>query len=104
MNNFGRIPLCGMISQYNDTAPRPGPNNLALMIGKRLTMQGFLVSDHIDRTAAFRAEVGGYVTGGRLKSRETVVEGIAQAPQAFLDLLRGENIGKMLVRLGPDPS
>jgi len=74
------------------------------MIGKRLTMQGFIVSDYMDRTAAFRAVVGGYLAGGRLTSRETVADGIAQAPQAFLDLLRGENIGKMLVRLGPDPS
>jgi len=104
MKNFGRIPLCGMISQYNDTAPQPGPNNLALMIGKRLTMQGFLVSDHMDRTAAFRAEVGGYLADGRLTSRDTVADGIARAPQAFLDLLHGENIGKMLVRLAPDPS
>jgi len=104
MNNFGRIPLCGMISQYNDTAPTPGPSNLALMVGKRLTMRGFIVSDHMDRMPAFLREVGGYVAEGRIVSRETVVEGVERAPEAFLAMLRGENIGKMVVRVGPDPS
>jgi len=103
MNNFGRIPLCGMISQYNATAPTPGPTNLALMVGKRLTMRGFIISDHMDRMPAFLQEVGGYVAAGRIVSRETVVEGVERAPEAFLAMLRGENIGKMLVRVGPDP-
>jgi len=92
-----------MISQYNDIAPTPGPSNLALMVGKRLTMRGFIVSDHLDRMPAFLHEVGGYVAEGRIVSRETVVEGVERAPEAFLALLHGENIGKMLVRVGPDP-
>jgi NADPH-dependent curcumin reductase CurA len=94
----------GVISTYNATTPPPGPNNLMLMVAKRLTMRGFLVGDHADRKAAFREEVGGYVREGRIRVRETVVDGIAQAPEAFLALLRGDHIGKMVVRVGPDPA
>lgn len=104
MRPFGRIPLCGMISAYNATAPSPGPNNMMLMVGKRLLMRGFIISDHRDRTAAFRQEVGGYVASGTLRVQETVADGIAHAAEAFLALLRGDNVGKMVVRLGPDPS
>lgn len=102
MNPFGRIPLCGMISGYNADASTPGPNNLMLMVGKRLTMRGFIVGDHTDRRAAFRKEVGSYVRDGRIVVRETVVDGIARAPEAFLAMLRGDNVGKMVVRVGPD--
>src|SRR5438105_8719495 len=104
MKPFGRIPLCGMNSTYNAVTPPPGPNNLMLMVAKRLTMRGFLVGDHADRKAAFFAEVGGYVRDGRIRVRETVVEGIERAPEAFLALLRGDHIGKMVVRVGPDPA
>jgi NADPH-dependent curcumin reductase CurA len=101
---FGRIPLCGMISTYNAVTPPPGPNNLMLMVAKRLTMHGFLVGDHADRKAGFREDVGRYVREGRIRVRETVVDGIERAPEAFLALLRGDHIGKMVVRVGPDPA
>jgi NADPH-dependent curcumin reductase CurA len=104
MKPFGRIPLCGMISTYNAATPPPGPNNLMLMVAKRLTMRGFLVGDHAHRKAAFREDVGRYVREGRIRVRETVVDGIAQAPEAFLGLLRGDHIGKMVVCVGPDPA
>jgi NADPH-dependent curcumin reductase CurA len=104
MKPSGRIPLCGMISTYNAATPPPGPNNLMLMVAKRLTMRGFLVGDHAHRKAAFREDVGRYVREGRIRVRETVVDGIAQAPEAFLALLRGDHIGKMVVRVGPDPA
>jgi NADPH-dependent curcumin reductase CurA len=96
----GRAALCGAISVYNATEPAPGPRNMTLMVGKRLTLRGFIVSDHWDRMGDFAREVGGYLREGRLHYRETVVEGLDQAPRAFIGLLRGENTGKMVVRLG----
>jgi NADPH-dependent curcumin reductase CurA len=91
-----------MISTYNATAPEPGPNNLMLLVSRRLRMRGFIVSDHGDRQAAFREEVGGYLRAGRITVRETIVDGIERAPDAFLAMLRGDHIGKMCVRLAPD--
>jgi NADPH-dependent curcumin reductase CurA len=95
----GRVALCGAVSQYNATEPPPGPRNLALLIGKRLTVRGFLVSDHGDRMPAFAEEVGGWVGAGKLRHRETVIDGIENAPAAFIGMLRGENTGKMVVRI-----
>jgi NADPH-dependent curcumin reductase CurA len=99
MRNHGRIVACGAISRYNDEAPTPGPRNLFLMIGKRLTMRGFLVFDSMPQMPAFLNEVRPYLAEGRLRAKETVVEGLERAPQAFIDLLRGKNIGKMIVKL-----
>ena len=102
MKLHGRIALCGSISTYNATSPPPGPRNFSMLaIARRLTIRGFLVSDHQDRFRDFVTEVGGWVAGGELKYRETIVDGgIEAAPQAFIDLLRGANVGKMVVRLG----
>lgn len=96
---FGRVALCGAISQYNATEPPPGPRNLAMAIGKRLTLRGFIVFDHGDRMGDFLTEVGGWLREGRLRFDETVVDGIEAAPQALIDLFHGANTGKMLVRL-----
>ena len=104
MNTSGRIAMCGMISQYNATAPAPGPHNLALVIGKRLTLQGFIVSDHADRQPQFSADMGQWLAAGRIKWQETVVEGLERAPQALIGLFKGENVGKMLVKIGPSPA
>jgi hypothetical protein len=95
----GRIAMCGSISTYNAVEPPPGPRNMFQFVAKRLTLRGFLVRDHEDRRADFEREVGAWLREGRIVSRETVVEGLEQAPQAFIDLLRGANTGKMLVRL-----
>jgi NADPH-dependent curcumin reductase CurA len=96
----GRVALCGAVSGYNATEPAPGPRNLALAIGKRLTLRGFIIFDHADRQAAFLEEVAPLLRDGRITARETIVDGgIEAAPQAFIDLLRGANTGKMLVRL-----
>ena len=103
VNPFARVPLCGIISQYNAAEMPPGPNLGAVLVN-RVTVRGFIVSDHVDRRPAFLADCGGWVRGGRLKYREDVVEGLDQAPRAFIGLLRGENLGKMLVKVGPDPS
>jgi NADPH-dependent curcumin reductase CurA len=99
MREHGRIIACGAISRYNDEAPSPGPSNLFLMVTRRLTMKGFIVLDWARETTAFLKEVAPLVAGGQVKTKETVVEGLASAPQAFLDLLRGGNVGKMIVRL-----
>ncbi|HEY5388061.1 MAG TPA: NADP-dependent oxidoreductase [Thermoleophilia bacterium] len=98
----GRAALCGAISHYNADEPAAGPRNLGLMIGKRLTLRGFLVGDHVGRSAAFLAEVGGWLAEGRIRLAETMIDGVENAPAAFIGLMRGENIGKMLVRIGGD--
>lgn len=99
MRPYGRIALCGAISQYNDTEPAPGPRNLFQAIGKRLTLRGFIVLDHVNRGADFVNEVGRWVAEGRIKYRETVVDGIESMPEAFIGLLGGENLGKMIVHI-----
>ncbi|MEU8081473.1 NADP-dependent oxidoreductase [Catellatospora citrea] len=94
---FARFALCGAISAYNE--PVPGPDNMTLMIGKRLTMRGFIVSDHNDRMADLIREVGAWYAAGEIKAEETVVEGLENAPEALTGLLRGANTGKMVVKL-----
>jgi NADPH-dependent curcumin reductase CurA len=100
MNPFGRIAACGMISQYNNATPQPGPNNLAAIVRQRLTIRGFILSDHGDRRPDFVRDMAGWLRESRVKDRVTVVDGIENAPRAFIGLLHGENIGKMLVRIG----
>jgi NADPH-dependent curcumin reductase CurA len=101
MKNSGRIVLCGMISQYNVTRPPRAPSNLILAIAKRLTLRGFIVTDHLHRQQEFLARMGRWIAEGRITWKETVVEGIENAPRAFLGLFSGENVGKMLVKIGP---
>jgi NADPH-dependent curcumin reductase CurA len=98
LNRFGRVAVCGAISQYNVTEP-VGPRNMSLIISKRLTLRGFIVLDHNDRQAAFVEEVGGWLRAGKVKFDETVVDGLEHAPDAFLGMLRGENLGKMVVKI-----
>ena len=102
MNLYGRIVLCGMISQYNATRPAPGPNNLMLAVIKRLTLRGFIVTDHSERMPDFFAEMGKWIAEGKIKWKETIIEGIENSPKAFIGLFTGENFGKMLVRIGSD--
>ena len=99
MNNFGRIAVCGMISMYNATSAQPGPANMALMIGRRLKMQGFIVSDHLERRDDFLRDVSGWMREGKLKWEETILDGIESTPEAFIGLFHGENLGKMLVKV-----
>ena len=84
---------------YNATSPPVAPRNLALAVARRLTLRGFIVTDHANRFPDFAREVGGWLQEGKIRSRETVAEGLERAPEAFIGLLRGENLGKMLVRL-----
>ncbi len=95
----GRVALCGQISSYNATAPVPGPNNLGLAIGRRLSLRGFLVFDHQDLVDEYVELALAWIADGSLRNEHTAVQGLENAPQAFLGLLRGENTGKMLVRI-----
>jgi NADPH-dependent curcumin reductase len=109
LNNFARVPVCGLIAHYNDTRPPDGPDRLpglmAQILVKRLTLRGFIVSDFRDQQARFLAEVGPLVREGRVKYREHVIEGLENAPRALIGLLRGENFGKVIVSVsGEDRS
>src|SRR5712671_3234703 len=103
LNDFGRMIMCGMISEYNDQTPRPG-SNLGAVVRKRLKIQGFIVSDQRHRQAEFRAMAAPLVKSGQLKYREDIVEGLDHAPEAFIGLLQGRNFGKLLIKLGDDPT
>ncbi|MET9180009.1 NADP-dependent oxidoreductase [Kitasatospora aureofaciens] len=95
----GRAVLCGAIAQYNETTAPAAPRNLAMAIGKRLRLEGMLVRDHAALQPQFVTEVAGWLRSGELRTEETVVDGFENAAQAFIDLLRGVNTGKMVVRL-----
>ncbi|HEV2548355.1 MAG TPA: NADP-dependent oxidoreductase [Stellaceae bacterium] len=98
-NPFARIPLCGMVSQYNATDDRYGVKNLMMAVGMRIKLQGFIVSDHLDRWPVALKELASLVREGKLKYRETVTQGLENAPRAFIGLLKGENFGKQIVKL-----
>jgi len=102
MRAQGRIAVCGMIAQYNATEPPPGPSNIIMVIPQRLTIRGFIVSDYGSLMPDFIRDMGGWAKAGKLKWKETILDGIENAPKAFIGLFKGDNMGKMLVRVGPD--
>ena len=99
MRDYGRIALCGMIADYNEQEPQPGPRGMMLMIGRRLSMRGFIVTDHPEACEEYVEKAIGWISDGQLKYRETVAEGIENAAQAFIDMLKGGNTGKQIVQL-----
>ncbi len=99
LNSFGRVIMCGMVAEYNDTKPRPGPN-LMSVVRKRLKIEGLIVSDKPGRYAEWRELAAPWVADGSLHYREHVVDGLENAPAAFIDLLRGHNFGKLVIRVG----
>ena len=103
LNPFARIPLCGLISQYNAAELPPGPNLFPLLANRAL-VRGFIVSDHGDRFADFYRDCVQWLREGRVRYREDVVVGLENAPEAFIGLLRGRNFGKLVVRVGADPT
>jgi NADPH-dependent curcumin reductase CurA len=103
LNDFGRMVMCGMVAEYNDVEPRPGPN-LTSAVRRRLKIQGFIVSDQWQRFAEYRAMAAPLVKTGELKYREDIVDGLDRAPEAFVGLLQGRNFGKLVVKLGDDPT
>jgi NADPH-dependent curcumin reductase CurA len=98
LNDFARIPVCGLIAQYNAATPMPGPDMFSVL-RKRLTVRGFIVTDFAAREPDFQREASEWVRTGRLKYREDVVDGLENAPTAFLGLLRGRNFGKLLIKV-----
>ena len=104
MRLHGRVAVCGMIAQYNDTALPPGPSNFINVLPKRLTIRGFIVTDYASLMPEFLRDMVDWYRGGKMKWRETIAEGLENAPDAFIGLFKGENIGKMLVKIGPDPA
>src|SRR5438309_9440726 len=103
INRFARIPLCGLISQYNATELPPGPNLSPILVNRAL-IRGFIISDHGDRFADFHRDCAQWLREGRIRYREDVVVGLENAPEAFIGLLRGRNVGKLVVKVGDDPT
>jgi len=99
---FARFALCGMISAYNSVEPPTAPRNLVLAVTKSLRLEGFIVLNHLDLEPQFLKEVTAWNAQGLLKQAETVLDGLDRAPEAFLGLFRGDNLGRMLVRLGDE--
>jgi NADPH-dependent curcumin reductase CurA len=99
LNVGGRVAMCGAIAQYNSTEPPAAPRNLAVAIGKQLTLRGFLVGGQRAHAAEFREKMAAWLADGTVRYDETIVDGLENAAGAFIDLLEGANTGKMLVRL-----
>lgn len=98
MNRHGRVGLVGAISAYNATSPPAGPAHLPLAIGKRITLRGMIVGDHLHLAPDYVRRAAGWLADGTLMTNETVVDGIENAVEAFLGMMKGANTGKMLVR------
>ena len=103
LNDFSRIPVCGLVAQYNMTELPPGPDRTPVLmraiLSKRLLLRGFIVSDFASQHGEFQREVGAWLRDGKIKYREDVVEGLENAPQAFIGLLKGKNFGKLLINV-----
>ncbi|MCP5367755.1 MAG: NADP-dependent oxidoreductase [Hyphomicrobiales bacterium] len=108
LNPFARVPVCGLIAGYNMTELPPGPNKIPLMmrdvLTKRLTLRGFIVSDFLDQWPQALGEIAGWLREGKVAYREDVVQGLENAPEAFMGLLKGRNFGKLVVQVGHDPT
>jgi NADPH-dependent curcumin reductase CurA len=108
LNAFARVPVCGLIAHYNQAEPPPGPDRVpALMLAtlvKRLTFRGFIVGDFAAQFPQFLADMSAWLREGRVKYREDVTDGLENAPRELIGLLRGENFGKKVIRVGPDPT
>ncbi|WP_407353378.1 NADP-dependent oxidoreductase [Luteimonas sp. R10] len=103
LNEFARVPVCGLIAHYNDSAPPEGPDRLpqlmALALARRLTIRGFIVFDFNKLYPEFLREMGAWLRDGKVRYSEDIVEGLENAPQGLIGLLRGDNFGKRLVRI-----
>jgi NADPH-dependent curcumin reductase len=108
LNNFARIPVCGLIAHYNATELPAGPDRLPLLMQhilvKRLAFEGFIVFDYASQLAAFSSDMGNWLREGRVRYREDITDGLENAPRELIGLLKGENFGKKIIRVSPDPT
>lgn len=107
-NPFARVPVCGLIAQYNATALPDGPDRIPVLmrsvLSNRLRMQGFIVWDFVHQQKDFEEEMSGWIREGRVKYREDFIDGLENAPQGLMGLLEGKNFGKLIVRVSGDPT
>ncbi|MDX1736572.1 MAG: NADP-dependent oxidoreductase, partial [Halioglobus sp.] len=103
LNNMARVPVCGLIAHYNQTELPPGPDRMsmlqAMILSRSIKMQGFIISNYIHRAPAFIGDMTKWMAEGKIKYREDVVEGLENAPEAFLGLFSGANFGKLVVKV-----
>lgn len=108
LNNFARVPVCGLIAHYNAAGPDPGPDRLPLLMShiltKRLTMRGFIVGDFASQYPQFQTDMSEWLRDGRIKYKEDITAGLENAPRELIGLLRGENFGKKIIRVSQDPA
>ncbi len=108
LNQFARIPVCGLIAHYNAHGASPGPDRLPLLmqqiLAKRLTFRGFIVGDFASQLTEFLADMSQWLREGKIKYKEDITNGLENAPQQLIGLLRGENFGKKVIRVSPDPT
>jgi NADPH-dependent curcumin reductase CurA len=108
LNNFARIPVCGLISHYNDTELPPGPDRLSLLmqqiLTKRLTFRGFIVSDFASQMPQFLNDVSKWIEQGQIKYKEDITPGLENAPSELIGLLKGTNFGNKIIQVGKDPT
>lgn len=102
LNTFARVPVCGQISNYNDP-DNAGVRGLGRLVAVRATMTGFVIYDHMHRFDTFVPRMAGLLASGKMKYHEDIIDGIENTPQAFIGMMRGDNLGKRLVRVAPDP-
>ena len=106
LNDFARIPVCGLIAHYNATELPPGPDRIPLLhsiLTKRFTFRGFIVSDFASQFPQFLADMVPWLKEGRVKYREDITDGLENVPRELIGLLRGENFGKKIIRVGAEP-
>jgi len=108
LNDFARIPVCGLIAHYNDAELPPGPNGvprlMRAILVKRLTFRGFIVFDYASQFPDFITEMTAWLREGRIKYREDITDGLEHAPRELIRLLKGENFGKKIIRVNPEPA
>jgi NADPH-dependent curcumin reductase CurA len=108
LNNFARVPVCGLIAHYNEAGPASGRDRLPLLmldiLTKRLTLRGFLVGDFASQSPQFLTDMSGWLKKGQVKYKEDVTDGLENAPRELIGLLRGENFGKKIIRVSNDPT